>query len=364
MHRAARTIAVLLAAATLAACTRTTGDAGVDISTASPEELAELLSASAERTGDAGSTRFFVETWSEPARCMTMLDYSAEGATEAAGETGWLDTDGDGNADVVARPDELLVRARPEWNAPTAWVELDTEGSDDLRTLFEAGHPELGQMPLGAPEGETAIVPSLDDLFEDLDLEGATTTSQLGPGEVRGVATTGYRIEIGPPTTEEILDAGMEASGLAGLPSYTIDVQVDRERLVRRFDVTMQTVPVPGGDGTIPPLTFGTSSYGSVVELWDLGTPVDLPEIPTTEISSFGDLAAADVIDFETRWAAQADCFGDPPPGGPDSPVALDAFTACAVREASGLTVREYASTDLGDVCWTEITGSPLTGGG
>jgi hypothetical protein len=355
----------LAGALALGSCnTGASNDDGTELTSAGPEEMAQLLSASAERTGDSGSARFFVQTSSEPAGCMTMRDYSAEGATEAAGQTGWLDTDADGNADLVARPNELLVRALPEWNAPTAWVELDTGDSDDLLTLVEAGHPELSQMPLGAPDGETTIVPSLDDLFEDLDLDRATTTSQLGPGEVRGVATTAYRIEIAPPTTAEIRDAGMEASGLAGLPSYTIDVQVDTEGLVRRFDMTMRTVPVPGGEGTIPPLAFGTSSFGSVVELWDLGAPVELPEISTTEISPFGDLAATDVIDFETRLAAQVDCFGQGQPGGPDPSLALDAFTACTVREATGLTVSEYASIDVADVCWTEITGSPLTGGG
>lgn len=351
---------MLAAAISLAACTQTTNDARVEVSTATPEEMAELVSASVYRSIDAESARFSFEITYAPAECMELPAFSVEGASRSDTGEGWLDVDGDGDPDVVSTQSELLMLAPPEWNAPTTWVSLDPDDATYL-VLGASGHPEYGGLPVGPTgfggDGST-LVPTLDEVFGNMDLPGAEVTL-LGPGEVRGVSTTGYQMRVEPmaPTeqlglpTEDLGD--LDSLGLLGLPAYTIEVQVDEDGLVRRVHSVMDSVaPNPGE--TVPPVSFGTSSVDFRVEMWDLGEPLDLPAIASDDVSPFGELLAAAVVDLGTGFAAVTSCLGDEGAFGVDSESA-EAFAQCSAQAIEGITVAEYATGGTEMTCMTEM---------
>jgi hypothetical protein len=346
-----------------AGCT-SSDDEGAEVSTASPEEMADLLAASVDQSADAGAARFLIEVSSatdDGSDCMALPAMSVEGASQTDTGAGWLDTDRDGDPDVVALEDELLVLAPSEWNAPTPWVSIDPD-TDVNSVLAASSGGRFGGTPIGVSGGMSAetLVPTLDELLNDLTVAGAEITL-LGPGDVRGVSTTGYQIRIDPlsaMTRTDLLGDERDASEAStGLPPYVVEVQVDGSGFIRRMQSTMDMPDSPTTDEAREPMLFGSPSISMLIELWDLGEPVDSPQVPRDQVSAFGDLVAGDVVDPDLGLGEMLRCAGGDAPNGPDD-AAFDAFAACSAAAAEGKTVAEYATGDAGWGCMSELMGA------
>ncbi|MEM7285263.1 MAG: hypothetical protein AAF480_02845 [Actinomycetota bacterium] len=126
---------------------------------------------------------------------------------------------------------------------------------------------------------------SAEDLLALVAAVGGNVTDQ-GASEVRGVATTRYRAEIG---LADVLDAqGMTVDEIAALSAGTgianvtipFDIDVDADGRVRRMTVVIDTAFI--SDLVGEPAPAGTEArISTTVELYDFGSQIDIVD-PTT----------------------------------------------------------------------------------
>lgn len=159
-------------------------------------------------------------------------------------------------------------------------------GADDLAALDDTwGRVDLAATGLSAEElaglagAQTGA--SAEDLLALLGAVAGDVTD-LGPSEVRGVATTRYRAEI---RLGDVLDAqGMSAADVAALAvadagevTIPFDIDVDAEDRVRRLAVVIDTSLIAELVGE--PAPPGTEArIATIVELYDFGAEIDIAD--------------------------------------------------------------------------------------
>ena len=283
------------------------GDAG-----GAPAGVTLLRSAATETTA-VESYRFEVRFEMYMAEGGTVLDVApAEPLSVGAVEGGrsWLFTDigpifdaifdaaGTGSASVTdLLGDDLSMEAITEGTALylraplfASMAELGAlPGADDLAVLGDGwGYVDLTATGLSATElaGLTGAQTgaSAEDLLALLGAVGGDV-SDLGPSEVRGVATTRYRAEIG---LDAVLEAqSMSAAELAALSATGIgdvtipfDIDVDADGRVRRMEVVIDTSFIADLAGESVPA--GTEArISTIVELYDFGVAIDIVDPAT-----------------------------------------------------------------------------------
>lgn len=138
---------------------------------------------------------------------------------------------------------------------------------------------------------------------ESLGRSDATLT-EVASEEVRGVATTHYRVDV----DGERLDARFADDMFDDRELVTFDVWVDRDRRLRRAEwvllirwgmpeVSDDLGPI---DGLVLPFDdAGAYRETTTVELWDYGVPVDVQAPPADEVCDVVDLFGRTLATFD-----------------------------------------------------------------
>jgi hypothetical protein len=185
----------------------------------------------------------------------------------------------------------------PNFDDPEGWkIEVVQDG--------DVGYVRLPAIDDQLPEGKTWVRGSAGDVksagfdFEQLDsfarndprdvleaLRGQSGELEtVGTDELRGVATTHYRVhldaaDLAKRAVAENADTASlfdRLSGQGGVTDVPLDIWIDGDGLVRELSV----------DVDAPDATTGQSGHVSLAfELWDYGEPVEIDVPPASQVA-------------------------------------------------------------------------------
>lgn len=238
----------------------------------------------ADRTAAADSARVDVEGSVEAAGLTEPMTFEATGAVDNQRQAGNLEFERFElpSAAAGALPpdafegemvfDELIFYMRfpafeGELPGGKEWLKIDLEEAGSELGIDVAQFAQLGR---GDPTQSLEYLRAVSDEVEE-----------VGTEDVRGAATTHYRAtielsrypELVPEdereAAEESVDRLIELSGSEEIP---VEVWVDEDGMVRRYEQT-QTTEVPGA---------GESTISQTIDLYDFGTEVEV-DIPSDD---------------------------------------------------------------------------------
>lgn len=294
-------IATLVAACALVAagCGGGTGSGGVQ-ATGEPISF-EQLAQSASTSADATSGRFSFDMSFTFPGADEPLALSGEGAFDSVTERASFAVDMSSLAKLLGGFVSGLGGAGtadlPDFDDPEGWkIEVVQDG--------DAGYVRLPAIDDQLPEGKIWVRGTAGDAttagfdVEQLDsfarndprdvleaLRGQSGELEtVGPEELRGVATTHYRVHLDPAdlakrAVADNADAASlfdQLSGQSGVTDVPLDIWIDGEGLVRKLSV----------DVDAPDATTGRSGHVSLAfELWDYGEPVEIDVPPASQVA-------------------------------------------------------------------------------
>lgn len=182
----------------------------------------------------------------------------------------------DGLVSEIVVDDGVVYSRSPALSPGSAdrWIRLDTTAITDA-----FGGTDLDQLTHGM--GGSSVT-SVLDLLEQFGGE----VTEVGPDEVRGVATRRYRAELHPaevlerageaahPELKALLD-GLDAQA-RDLEAIPVEVWIDGDELVRRVELVVRH-----GDGA------AAVELRQTFELYDLGAPIDIEVPDESEVDAF-----------------------------------------------------------------------------
>lgn len=263
-------LAVALTGVLLAGCSGSAADAPAD--PRSSAELEELIRTAAAETADSGTSRISLTT------------RTTTGGTEVLFV-------GEGTYDHAADEGRLVFRVPTEEGEPVdgGTIEERLVGDDLYLSLpepagvfYRLAVADVASTSLGGSAEPTAWLQAL---------QGLSDVEVVGPGEVRGVATTRYRGELdvaeavagATGTAAQVLEATLRATDAERVP---FEAHLDGEGRLVRLE---HRIDVPAG-----PTTGGreVTSRGTL-ELYDFGTDVDVAVPPPASVRDGEALLAA-----------------------------------------------------------------------
>jgi hypothetical protein len=276
--------------------TPTSGEEGASAPGASPE-LASLLARSPDLAAEAGSSAFTIAmAIPVPAAAGgtgAPVTITGQGVTSAEGQLQMtLDLSGVNAAAPAGQqlpPDQLqaeflvdgttLYLRFPALTAQvgTPWV------SADLQTLAGMQGVDLSALMGAAGADPTSTLAQL---------RGAGEVTEVGPEDVRGVATTHYHALVDLRAAVEALPADARAAleqsvaqyeALLGTTDIEVDVWIDADGRPARI---VEVMPFPAGAGQ-PPVEATLT-----MELFDWGTPVEVAPPPADQVTDLTQLVA------------------------------------------------------------------------
>ena len=230
-----------------------------------------------------------------------------------------------GGGEVRYLPPQLYVKLPSAAGAPfpqgKAWAEISLPS--------QAAGGSLPFLPLGNVNASPA------DLLAALTAIASTVTD-LGPGTVRGVAVTHYRVtvDLAKAGARQRPQARAEFHSFASsLDSATlpVDVWVDGQDRVSRIAIAL---PMPHGSGM--PAGFRLSE---AVDYYDFGVPVRVSAPPASQVMSAGE--------FSQGMSGSGSSSGGGP--GPASPPPVSGTLPAAQASAAEQAVRAF---------WTALAGN------
>lgn len=137
------------------------------------------------------------------------------------------------------------------------------------------------------------------------------SVEELGEEEVRGESTTHYRAEVDleraaeqqGPEARRAYEQMAQQIGTSTLP---VDVWLDGDGLIRRFEMTMNVPLPPQGapsNGAQPTVSQGETEgrITIVEELYDFGVPVNVEPPPEDQITDMSELMNAQQAPQQSR---------------------------------------------------------------
>lgn len=304
--------ALLIASASGCGASGNGGDAGQAGGDAPAREAPEKDAASGEDKGTRAESQpeappeaspvetvrvAYEKTVAETARMSFGMDMS--GLPEGVS----LNLKGEGVVDLGAGTAQMTMRMQP------SGAGMPGLGEIQMRQIGNVIYQKLPpQARAGMPEGKTWIRTDLDALMRkqygaDMDqtqaqngandltgqlnaLRGVSSdgVEKVGEESVRGAQTTHYRAEIdlekAAGEDEAAKRAYEQMRKQFGTTKVPVEVWIDRDGLLRRFEMTMtHTAPEQDGSGDVT-MTF-------VQEYYDFGTPVNVQPPPAEKTVDF-----------------------------------------------------------------------------
>ena len=156
--------------------------------------------------------------------------------------------------------------AREFGNKP--WVKLDVASLSKMGGGVDVGALMQGQS--NDPMSGLALLKEADDV------------DNVGKESVRGVETTHYRLQVS--LDEAAGDAVPELQKLTGGKPLPMDVWIDADDHVRRFEMTIDSSAL--GEAGAPHAGGVTIAF----DLYDFGAPVDTAPPPANQVTNFEDV--------------------------------------------------------------------------
>lgn len=145
---------------------------------------------------------------------------------------------------MFEEPMEMIVIGDTSW---VKWGLLAMFGVEDKWLETEADASDAATMGFGGTESPTAMLEDLADADADI--------QDLGQEDIRGVTTTHYRAELALETLAETMTpeerAEFEESfgGASAEGTYLIDLWIDGDDLLHRFELAISDLPPESADG-------------------------------------------------------------------------------------------------------------------
>lgn len=169
------------------------------------------------------------------------------------------------------------------------WIRMDLD--EMMREQYGASLSELQGNASNDPAQQLGYLRGVSDSVEE-----------IGSEEIRGVQTTHYRAEVdlekaaAEQEGEPARQAYEKLEQQLGQSTLPVDVWIDDEGLVRRYEMSMDMpLPNPAGAPSSPDAERGGEAKVTVAqELYDFGTPVSVEPPPADQTADFADLMAAE----------------------------------------------------------------------
>lgn len=249
---------------------------------AQQQESGQLrVAEAAEKTQDAGSAKMAMEI--QMTGGPRDVSASGEGAFEfAEGGRGSMVMDlgemgaqaGMGKLEIIMDGTTVYMKLpnAAQMGIPTTWVKMDAEQMN--------GGQGLGQPGLSNND-PTQTMDMLRGVSDDVE--------EVGTEDIRGTSTTHYKatidlekaIEEAPGKTKKAMQQQLDILGTTTLP---VDVWVDEEGLLRRYETTVDMSNVDTGGA---PAGSAPTSMFMRMDLYDFGTEVNVEPPPANEVTDF-----------------------------------------------------------------------------
>ena len=153
--------------------------------------------------------------------------------------------------------------------AETDWISMPAEEGTDLTEGFGSGN---------TPTDPASYLESLSD--------AGGSAEVVGPEEIRGIATTRYRVPIDDTWRDQLSAeelAKLEAQGPLPSESFPLDLWIDDDGLVHRMSIEVAGTEVEGGEDF--------ESMTMTFDFFDFGQPVSIEAPPAEDVTPMDDLA-------------------------------------------------------------------------
>lgn len=204
-----------------------------------PAALAEVRSAAAV-TADADRGRIVTEF---------SVDYADAEVTDQAG----------GQIEVIHDGGDLAISVRladlPDELGSEPGVDAILPALDDVRLVDDVAYIQQGDQWLAVDTGGLLgdLVVEYVDPRNVLDtIQDLTETTEVGPVDIDGVATTQYRsvIDLGDETLAQSGWMAFDGMNAEADGEVTVDLYIDEAGALHRFDLTGDLAPTDGTDGS------------------------------------------------------------------------------------------------------------------